>query len=290
MNNTILKKEKLAENIFKFILHAPQIAKKCGPGQFVIIRINKTGERIPLTIADSDKEGGSITLISMTVGKTTLVLSKLNEGDFIADLLGPLGRKSEIKNFGNVLCVGGGVGIAPLLPITSALKSAGNNVVSVIGARSSIFLILEKEMSLASNEIHICTDDGSKGYKGFVSGKLEQVIEEKICGRADFKFDRAFAIGPSLMMKSVCDVTKKYNIKTIVSLNSIMVDGTGMCGTCRVEVGNETKFACVDGPEFDGHLVNFDLLIARQTYFCDEEKLAVEYFKKEHPDGNCRLG
>ncbi|MCL6087661.1 MAG: sulfide/dihydroorotate dehydrogenase-like FAD/NAD-binding protein, partial [Actinobacteria bacterium] len=174
MKNTILEKEKLAENIFKFVLDAPQIAKKSHPGQFVIIRINKTGERIPLTIADSDKAKGSITIISMTVGKTTMVLSELNEGSFITDLLGPLGKKSEIEKFGNVICVGGGVGIAPLLPITRALKEAGNNVISVIGARSSNFLILEKEMNLASNEIHVCTDDGSKGYKGFVSGKLNQ--------------------------------------------------------------------------------------------------------------------
>jgi NAD(P)H-flavin reductase len=289
MANKIIKKEKLAENIFRFVLDAPQIAKNSKPGQFVIIRINETGERIPLTIAGADKKRGNISIISMTVGKTTMVLEGLSEGDFIEDLLGPLGKKSDIEKFGNVICVGGGVGIAPLLPITQALKNAGNNVISVIGAKSSKLLILEKEMSLASSEIYTCTDDGSKGYKGFVTGKLQEIILEKTGENQDFKIDRAIAIGPSVMMKAICEVTGKFNIKTIVSLNSTMIDGTGMCGTCRVEVGKETKFACVDGPEFDGSLVNFDLLISRQNYFREEEISAIEHFRKEHPDLRCKL-
>lgn len=289
MANKIIKKEKLAENIFRFVLDAPQIAKNSKPGQFVIIRINETGERIPLTIAGADKKRGNISIISMTVGKTTMVLEGLSKGDFIEDLLGPLGKKSDIEKFGNVICVGGGVGIAPLLPITQALKNAGNNVISVIGAKSSKLLILEKEMSLASNEIYTCTDDGSKGYKGFVTGKLQEIILEKTGENQDFKIDRAIAIGPSVMMKAICEVTGKFNIKTVVSLNSTMIDGTGMCGTCRVEVGKETKFACVDGPEFDGSLVNFDLLISRQNYFREEEISAIEHFRKEHPDVRCKL-
>jgi len=290
MPNKIIKKEKLTENIFSFILHAPQIAKNSSPGQFVIIRINETGERIPLTIAAADKTAGTINIISMAIGKTTMFLSQLNNGDFIEDLLGPLGEKSHIDKFGNVICIGGGVGIAPLLPITRALKEKENNIISIIGARNKDCLILEKEMSFASNEIHVCTDDGSKGYKGFVSGRILEIISEKIAGNPDFKFDRAIVIGPSLMMKAVCDITARFGIKTIVSLNSVMIDGTGMCGTCRVEVGNETKFACVDGPEFDGSLVNFDLLIARQNYYLEEEREAVRYFTEEHPDGKCRLG
>ncbi|MCL4386010.1 MAG: sulfide/dihydroorotate dehydrogenase-like FAD/NAD-binding protein [Cyanobacteria bacterium] len=289
MTNKIIIKEKLAENIFRFVIEAPQIAKKSNPGQFVILRVNETGERIPLTIADTDKEKGYIYLISMVIGKTTMLLSELNEGDFIKDILGPLGKKSEIEKFGNVICVGGGVGIAPLLPITRALKNANNHVISIIGAKNKDLLILEKEMSMASNEIYICTDDGSKGYKGFVSGKLQEVILEKTLKNEGFKINRVIAIGPSVMMKAVCDATAKFNIKTIVSLNSIMIDGTGMCGTCRVEVGKETKFACVNGPEFDGSLVNFDLLISRQKYFNDEENTAVKEFLKEHHDGKCKL-
>ncbi|MDD5660076.1 MAG: sulfide/dihydroorotate dehydrogenase-like FAD/NAD-binding protein [Actinomycetota bacterium] len=289
MSNKIIRKEKLAENIFSFTLDAPQIAKNSNPGQFVIIRINETGERIPLTIAEADKADGTIRIISMSIGKTTMFLSGLNIGDAIKDLLGPLGQKSRIDKFGSVVCIGGGVGIAPLLPITKALKEKGNDTVSIIGARDKDSLILEKEMSLASNEIHICTDDGSKGYKGFVSKRLSELITKKDGKDPCYKFDRAIAIGPPIMMKAVCDVTAKFNIKTIVSLNSVMIDGTGMCGTCRVEVGGQTKFACVDGPEFDGFLVNFDLLIARQNYYLKEEREAVEYFTKEHPDGKCRL-
>jgi len=289
MPNKIIKKEKLAENIFSFLLDAPQIAKNTNPGQFVIIRINEKGERIPLTIASSDKEAGMIRIIFMVAGKTTMVLSQLNEGDYIKDILGPLGKKSEIEKFGNVACVGGGVGIAPLLPITMALKEKTNNIISIIGARNKDYLILEREMSLASNEIHICTDDGSKGYKGFVSQKLSELISEKNIKDPYFKFDKIIIIGPPLMMKAVCAIASEFGIKTIVSLNSIMIDGTGMCGTCRVEIGGETKFACVDGPEFDGSLVNFDLLIARQNYYLKEEYVALAHFKEEHPDGKCRL-
>jgi len=282
MEYKIIKKEKLAESIFRFVIKAPQIAKKAGAGQFVIIRINKNGERIPLTIADTDISKGYIHLISMVIGKTTMLLAELNEGDFIKDVLGPLGKKSEIDNFGVVTCVGGGVGIAPLLPIIKTLKNAGNYIISIIGAKNKNLLILENEISLVSDEFYICTDDGSKGYKGFVSGKLEELIFEKYSKHSSYKINRVVAIGPSIMMKSVCDITKKFDIKTIVSLNSIMIDGTGMCGTCRVEVGKETKFACVDGPEFDGSLVNFDLLISRQNYFKEEENIAINKFLNEH--------
>ncbi|MCE5329274.1 sulfide/dihydroorotate dehydrogenase-like FAD/NAD-binding protein [bacterium] len=289
MSNKIIKKEKLTENIFSFVLDAPKIARNSSPGQFIIIRINETSERIPLTIAASDKESGTIRIIFMVAGKTTMVLSELGNGDYIKDVLGPLGKKGEIEKFGNVVCIGGGVGIAPLLPITKALKEKGNNIISIIGARNKDFLILEKEMNLVSSQIHVCTDDGSKGYKGFVSEKLKEVILNKTGKDPYSKFDRIIVIGPSIMMKAVCDITAKFGIKTIASLNSVMIDGTGMCGTCRVEVGGKTKFACVDGPEFDGSLVNFDLLISRQNYYLKEEREAVQYFKKGHPDGKCRL-
>jgi ferredoxin--NADP+ reductase len=280
--NEILKKEQLTKDIFKFVVKNSQVAKKAQPGQFVIIRLTEKGERIPLTIADSDELLGTITLISMTVGKTTMLLARMNEGEYITDLLGPLGKKSEIENFGKVVCVGGGVGIAPVFPILKGLKREGNYVIGIIGARSKNMLILEEEMSKNSDEFYVCTDDGSKGFKGFVSSKLEEVILSNISSESNSKINRVIAIGPTLMMATVSHVTKKYDIKTIVSLNSVMIDGTGMCGTCRVEVGGKTKFACVDGPDFDAHLVNFDLLLARQQYYCEEEKISLEKFKEKH--------
>jgi len=280
--NEILKKEQLTKDIFKFVVKNLQVAKKAQPGQFVIIRLTEKGERIPLTIADSNELLGTITLISMTVGKTTMLLAQMNEGEYIMDLLGPLGKKSEIENFGKVVCVGGGVGIAPVFPILKELKRKGNYVITIIGAKSKDMLILEEEMSKNSDEFYVCTDDGSKGFKGFVSSKLEEVILSNISSGPNGKIHRVIAIGPTLMMSAVSYVTKKYDIKTIVSLNSVMIDGTGMCGTCRVEVGGKTKFACVDGPDFDGHLVNFDLLLARQQYYCEEEKISLEKFKEKH--------
>ena len=284
----IVKKEKLVEDIERFYLKAPLIARKAKAGQFVVIRINEDGERIPLTIAGYNRSNGIINIVSMRVGKTTSLLSSLKEGDSILDVVGPLGNASEIENFGRVICVGGGVGVAPIFPIARELKKTGNYVISIIGARSKDLLILKEEMGDTSDELYICSDDGSIGYHGFVSDFLKEYLEKNLTGNADKKKDkritRIIAIGPALMMASVAGVTKPFNIKTIVSLNSIMVDGTGMCGACRVEVGGKTKFVCVDGPEFDGHQVNFDLLLSRQKTYCDHEKECMDLYKHK-----CRL-
>lgn len=269
----ITKKEKLVENIDRFYIKAPLIADKAKAGQFVVIRINEEGERIPLTIADYDRKKGVVSIVSMRVGKTTALLSNLNQGDTILDVVGPLGNASEIKNFGRVICVGGGVGVAPILPIARESKKAGNYVNSIIGTRSKDLLILNEEMGDTSDELYICSDDGSIGYHGFVSGFLKDYLEKNSAGKTDKKTSiaRVIAIGPALMMKAISEVTRPFNIKTIVSLNSIMVDATGMCGACRVEVGGKTKFVCVDGPEFDAHLVNFELLLSRQKIYCGHE-------------------
>lgn len=284
----IVKKEKLVEDIDRFYLKAPLIARKAKAGQFVVIRINEDGERIPLTIAGYNRSNGIINIVSMRVGKTTSLLSSLKEGDSILDVVGPLGNASEIENFGRVICVGGGVGVAPIFPIARELKKTGNYVISIIGARSKDLLILKEEMEDTSDELYICSDDGSIGYHGFVSDFLKEYLEKNLTGNADKKKDkritRIIAIGPALMMASVAEVTKPFNIKTIVSLNSIMVDGTGMCGACRVEVGGKTKFVCVNGPEFDGHQVNFDLLLSRQKTYCDHEKECMDLYKHK-----CRL-
>ena len=274
----ILKKEVLTEDITKFDIYSPVIALKAKAGQFVIIRINNQGERIPLTIADSDPVAGVITIIALRRGKTTCLLLNLEQGDSILDLVGPLGKESEIEKFGRVALIGGGVGIAPIFPIVKALKNRQNHVISIIGAKNKNSLILVEEVKNQSHEFYICTDDGSYCYKGFVSCFLSEYLSNN----ADKKIDRVIAIGPVPMMKAVCDVTRPYNIKTIVSLNSIMVDGTGMCGTCRVEVGEKTRFACVDGPDFDGHLVNFELLINRQNIYLEEEKKSMQEYLKDH--------
>ncbi|MBU2563033.1 MAG: sulfide/dihydroorotate dehydrogenase-like FAD/NAD-binding protein, partial [Actinobacteria bacterium] len=235
-----------------------------------------------------NRSNGIINIVSMRVGKTTSLLSSLKEGDSILDVVGPLGNASEIENFGRVICVGGGVGVAPIFPIAMELKKTGNYVISIIGARSKDLLILKEEMEDTSDELYICSDDGSIGYHGFVSDFLKEYLEKNLTGNADKKKDkritRIIAIGPALMMASVAEVTKPFNIKTIVSLNSIMVDGTGMCGACRVEVGGKTKFVCVDGPEFDGHQINFDLLLSRQKTYCDHEKECMDLYKHK-----CRL-
>jgi ferredoxin/flavodoxin---NADP+ reductase len=279
----IISKEELAPGITRFDVEAPLVARKALPGQFVIIRIREGGERIPLTIAVYDRKKGIISLVSLIVGKSTALLAGLRQGDNILDLVGPLGNPSEIKNFGRVVCVGGGAGIAPVLPIAGALKDAGNHVISIIGAKTKGMLILEEEMRSVSDELYICTDDGSLGYKGFVSGLLEEYLgKNKEDGKGnEANVDRCIAIGPAIMMASVVKVTEKYNLKTIVSLNSIMVDGTGMCGACRVEVGGKTKFVCVDGPEFDGHQVNFDLLMSRQRIYCKHEETCYGLYKEE---------
>lgn len=271
----ILKKEELSEQITLFEIEAKDIAKKAKAGNFFVLKIHEQGERIPLTIADFDRGKGTITAVFQKVGKTTHHLGTLKEGDFITDIIGPLGRHSPIENFGKVVCVGGGVGIAPIYPITRALKEAGNKVISIIGARTKSILFWEEKMRNVSDELIITTDDGSYGRKAVVTVPIEEILKE------DKDIKLVIAIGPAIMMKFVCITTQKYNIKTIVSLNSIMVDGTGMCGACRVEVGGETKFACVDGPEFDGHKVNFDLLMARQRMYPEEEKISMDRYKEK---------
>jgi ferredoxin/flavodoxin---NADP+ reductase len=263
----ILEKRVLSPNEKLMKLKAPLIARKAQPGQFVILRIDEQGERIPLTIADFDREDGTITIIFLEVGKTTKQLGMLEVGDSILNLAGPLGMPSEVKNYGTVVLIGGGVGIAPLYPIVREMKAVGNHVISILGAKNKDLIILEEEISHYSDEFYITTDDGSKGSKGFVSDLLDQLIQ-----RENKKIDLVMAIGPIIMMKVVSDLTKKYNIKTLVSLNPIMVDGTGMCGGCRVSVGGKTKFACVDGPEFDGHLVDYQNLMLRNQRFIGHEK------------------
>lgn len=268
----ILRKEVLAPTLTLFDIEAPLVAGKAKAGQFIILRIHDEGERIPLTIADFDREKGTITCVFQEVGKTTMELAKLNEGDSVKDFVGPLGEPSHIENFGRVVCVGGGVGVAPVHPIARALKEAGNEVIGIIGARTKELLFWEDKMRQACTELHVTTDDGSYVRQGFVTDVLKEVIEAK----GDVPL--CVAIGPLPMMRAVCNLTKQYNIKTVVSLNSIMVDGTGMCGCCRVTVGGETKFACVDGPEFDGHLVDFAEMARRSVIYKSQEQAAVERY------------
>lgn len=265
----IVAKRELAPAVKSLTIDAPLIAKNARPGQFIIVKIDEKGERIPLTIAELNVQQGTITTIFLEVGKTTKQLGRLNEGDAISDLVGPLGNPTEIKNYGRVVCVGGGVGVAPLYLIAKALKEAGNNVISIIGARTEELLIFEDEMRQVSDELYIATDDGSKGHHGFVTDVLQESISKQ-------KIDMVLAVGPTVMMRAVANVTKPHNIKTVVSLNPLMVDGTGMCGACRVTVGGETKFTCVDGPEFDAHLVDFEELMNRQRTYLEEEKVALE--------------
>jgi ferredoxin/flavodoxin---NADP+ reductase len=270
----IIAKRMLEPHVGWFEIEAPRIAKKRQAGQFVILRIDATGERIPLTIADSDPAKGTIVLICQSVGKTSTQLNQLQTGDVILDIAGPLGKPSHLENFGTAVCVGGGVGIAVAYPIAKALKAKGNTVISILGARTKELLILEDEMRAISDEVHVTTDDGSYGVKGFVTDALKRVIEAR-------PVHFALAIGPTVMMRAVSNVTKSYNIKTVVSLNPIMIDGTGMCGGCRVEVGGKTAFVCVDGPEFDAHQVNFDLLMLRQRMYTDVEKQALRHFEEK---------
>src|SRR4030043_1069284 len=259
----ILKKEELSDLVILFEIQAKDIARKAKAGNFFVLRIHEQGERIPLTIADFDREKGTITTVFQKVGKTTHQLSTLNEGNFILDVIGPLGMPSHIENFRKVACVGGGVGIAPIYPIARALKEAGNTVISIIGARMKNLIVWEDKMRSVSDELIITTDDGSYGRKAVVTVPLDEHLRE------EKDIELVYAIGPAIMMKFVCITTQKHNVKTIVSLNSIMIDATGMCGVCRVEVGGETKFACVDGPEFDGHKVDFDLLMSRQRMYIE---------------------
>ena len=268
----IVRREEMAEGtVILNEIEAPAIAKKAKPGQFVILKANETGERIPLTMAESNPEKGTITIIYMVVGKSTALFRDLKVGDGYQDVIGPLGKATHIEKVGKVVCVGGGTGVAVLHPITRALKEAGNHVVCIIGARNKDLLILEKEMKAASNDLRVCTDDGSYGHHGFVTEVMKQILDE-----GDVKL--VVAIGPVPMMKAAVNITKTYNVKTMVSLNPIMIDGTGMCGGCRVTVGGKTRFACVDGPEFDGHEVNFDELMQRLQAYLEDEKASYNHY------------
>ncbi|MFC2468916.1 MAG: sulfide/dihydroorotate dehydrogenase-like FAD/NAD-binding protein [Negativicutes bacterium] len=274
---TIRKKQLLSPGVYRYEVDAPRVAEKTQPGQFVILRTHEEGERIPLTVADFDREKGILTLIFQVVGASTELLAQMKEGDAILDLVGPLGQKSHIASgLGTVVCIGGGIGVAPVYPITRGMKEAGNRVISIMGAKSRDILIMEKEMRAASDETLVTTDDGSYGIKGFVTTALKELL-----ARGE-TIDLVYAIGPVVMMKSVADVTRPLGIKTIVSLNPVMVDGTGRCGGCRVQVGGETKFACVDGPEFDGAVVDFAGLQARQGMYREMEAKAREHV--------CRIG
>ncbi len=261
----ILTKKELSQGVQLFEIEAPMIAKKAQPGQFVIVRIDEDGERIPLTIADFNRDKGTITIIFQEVGGSTKALGRLNAGDRILDFVGPLGKATHIEKMGNVVCIGGGIGVAPIYPIARGMKEAGNHVISIMGARNESILILEEEMNAASDEVYITTDDGSKGHKGFVTDQLKMLID------SGMEISVVIAIGPVVMMRSVAETTRPYGIKTVVSLNPIMVDGTGMCGGCRVQVGDESKFACVDGPEFDAHQVDFAGLMSRQRMYKSQE-------------------
>ena len=254
--NKIVSKEHFSENVVKFEVESPLIARARKPGHFVIVRTGEGGERIPLTIADADPERGTITLVVQSVGVSTSKINALEPGDSFTDVVGPLGQATHIENVGTVVCCGGGVGVAPLLPIIKSMKQAGNRVISILAARTAELIILEKEVAEWSDEVIVMTDDGSKGTKGLVTAGLEDVITRE-------KVNQVVAIGPAVMMKFAALTTQKYGIPTIVSLNTIMVDGTGMCGACRVTVAGKTKFVCIDGPEFDAHKVDFDEMIMR---------------------------
>ncbi len=271
----IVRREEMAEGtVVLNEIDAPLIAKKAKPGQFVILKANETGERIPLTMADTDTEKGTITIIYMIVGKTTALFKDLKVGEGFQDVIGPLGKPTHLEKLGKVVCVGGGTGVAVLHPITKGLKDVGNDVTCIIGARNKDLLILEDQMGKASHDLRVCTDDGSYGHHGFVTEVLKDLLEKE----KDMKL--CVAIGPVPMMKFVSKLTKEYNVHTMVSLNPIMVDGTGMCGGCRVSVGGKTKFACVDGPEFDGHQVDYDELMLRLQAYTGDEKISYDKYSR----------
>ena len=267
----ILEKEFFSKNVVKVVLEAPEIARSRKPGHFVIIKIGEKGERIPLTIASANEKEGTITLVVQKVGVTSSKLAELNVGDEITDVVGPLGLATHIEKVGTVLCAGGGVGVAPMLPIVEGLKKAGNRIISLLAARTKELIILEEQIREYSDEVIIMTDDGSYGKQGLVTAGMEEVINRE-------KVNMAVVIGPAIMMKFASLTTKKYNIETVASLNTIMVDGTGMCGACRVSVGGKTKFVCVDGPEFDAHQVDFDEMLMRLNSYKDEENIAYDRF------------
>jgi len=266
--NKILRKARYSEAVFMMAVAAPKIARKARAGQFVIIRTHEEGERLPLTIADFDRAKGELVLVVQEVGKGTMVLGQMEAGDAILDVTGPLGKPTHIEKVGTVCCIGGGVGIAAVHPVARAFKEAGNHVVSIIGARNESLLFWEDEMRAASDELVVTTDDGSYAAKGFVTDRLTELMD------AGTQIAEVFAVGPTVMMRAVAETTRPHGIKTMVSLNPIMVDGTGMCGGCRVVVGGKTKFACVDGPDFDAHQVDFGILLARQRQYLDHEQKA----------------
>lgn len=270
----ILDREDLTSEIHLLKIEAPRVAKKAQAGQFIIVRIDEKGERIPLTIADWDGKEGSVTIVFMEVGTSTRKLASLNIGDSIVDFVGPLGRPTEIERFGTVACVAGGFAIATIMPIARTMRKAGNRVVSIMGFRTKNLVFWEERLDSVSDELIVTTDDGSYKRKGLVTEPLKELLQET-------RIERVIAIGPTVMMKFCSLTTKPFGVKTIVSLNPIMVDGTGMCGCCRVSVSGETKFACVDGPDFDGHEVDWDLLMKRQRTYLDEEKESLELWKKK---------
>jgi len=276
----IIHAQFLAPGIKRFVIEAPRIARKQQPGQFVILRIYEEGERIPVTIENSNPEKGTINIVVQAAGKTTHLLNSLETGDSILDVVGPLGKPSEIKNYGTVVVVGGGVGTAMAYPTAAALKKSGNRVISIVGARNRELVILEREMREVSDALLITTDDGSYSDKGFVTDKLRQLIENGT------RIDLVIAVGPIVMMKAVSEMTRKENIHTVVSLNPIMIDGTGMCGGCRVLIDGKSEFACVDGPEFDGHKVDFSVLVQRNAMYRDAEQKSMADYRhaKEHPE------
>ena len=273
----IAVKKTLTPEISLISVYAPLIAKKAKAGQFIILRVDEEGERIPLTISNADAEKGLVTVVFQKIGATTMALDLLNQGDCLHDFVGPLGVATEVENLGRVAVLGGGLGCAIALPVAKALTEAGNTVDLIGGFKTKDIVILEEEMKNACTDLHICTDDGSYGYAGFVTGKLEELINSGV------KFDHVFAIGPLMMMKFACKLTAKYDIPTTVSMNPVMIDGTGMCGGCRLTVDGEVKFACVDGPDFDGHKVDFDEVLARNATYKEHEAKA----KEKHL---CRLG
>lgn len=276
----VVRKQRLADVVTLLEIESPVLAKKAKAGQFVIVRLNETAERIPLTLANWDAKAGTITIIFQHAGRSTHELAAIEVGDEVRDVVGPLGIATEVEKYGTVVCVGGGIGVAVLKPIAKAMKEAGNNVISIVGARDKSLIILEDEMRDASTELHVTTDNGSYGRKGFVSDVLTDLI------KGGTKIDLIFAIGPVPMMKVVAELTRPHELKTMVSLDSIMIDGTGMCGGCRVTIGGETKFTCVDGPDFDGHLVDWSELVMRKKMYVEHEKCQLDRYKDECAGGS----
>ncbi len=277
----IVDVQQIGPSVSRMVIEAPLIARKHQPGQFVILINDENGERIPLTVADKDPDKGQIVVIFQEVGKSTRQMALRKAGEHLYDVVGPLGKATHIDKFGTVICVGGGIGTAPIYPITKALKEAGNHIITILGARNKDLFIMEEEMAAVSDELFYTTDDGSKGRHGFVTDEIQSILD------SGTKVDLLVAIGPAIMMKVVSNLTRNYELPTLVSLNSIMVDGTGMCGACRVTVGGTTRFVCVDGPEFDGHQVDFDELMKRQQMYRDQEKLALKRFEEHLHECGC---